>query len=96
MKGQPLDSSLAPDAAVALPLFGLFLLMPPIITLFAAGIDIEGIPLIAIYVFSVWAALIICAARLARRLDPTVYAETPTEAAAEPVAAPDSAADSRQ
>lgn len=71
MKDAPLHSSAAPDAAVALPLFGVFLLMPPIITLFASGLDIHGVPLIVVYVFSVWIALIVCAAWLAKRLDPT-------------------------
>lgn len=70
MKNRALHSSKSPDAAVVLPLLGLFLLMPPIITLFAAQIDIGGIPLIVVYVFGVWAALIVCAAVLARRLDP--------------------------
>ncbi|HEX2531728.1 MAG TPA: hypothetical protein VHK70_09695 [Burkholderiaceae bacterium] len=60
----------ASDAAGVLPLFGLFLLMPPIITVFAAQLDLGGIPLVVIYVFSVWAMLILCAALLARRLDP--------------------------
>jgi len=67
---RPPDSSTAPDAAVALPLFGLFLLMPPLIGLFASHLDIGGVPLIVIYVFGIWAALIVCAALLARRLDP--------------------------
>lgn len=70
MKSRPLVSSTAPDAAVALPLFGLLLLMPPLITLFALNLDLAGVPLIVIYVFGVWIALIICAALLARRLDP--------------------------
>ncbi|MGB6054050.1 MAG: hypothetical protein WBG17_02315 [Burkholderiaceae bacterium] len=69
--GRTFDSSTASDAAVALPLFGLFLLMPPLITLFAAGLDLGGVPLIVIYVFGVWIALIVCAALLARRLDPS-------------------------
>lgn len=71
MKNRPFHSSTAPDAAVALPLFGVFLLMPPVITLFAAGLDLAGVPLIVVYVFSVWLGLIVCAALLARRLDPT-------------------------
>jgi Fe2+ transport system protein B len=71
MEGSPLHSGAAPDAAVVLPLFGVFLLMPPIITLFASGFDIHGVPLIVVYVFSVWIALIVCAALLAKRLDPT-------------------------
>jgi O-antigen/teichoic acid export membrane protein len=70
MKGRSVHSSTASDAAVVLPLFGVFLLMPPIITLFASGLDIQGVPLIVVYVFSVWIALIVCAALLAKRLDP--------------------------
>jgi hypothetical protein len=83
MKNRVLDSSKTPDAAVVLPLFGLFLLMPPIITLFATQIDIGGVPLIVVYVFGVWAALILCAALLARRLDPL-----PPAPATPPPAAP--------
>lgn len=70
-KDRWLNSSRVPDAAVALPLFGVFLLMPPLIGLFATGLDIGGIPLIALYVFGVWGALIVCAALLARHLDPS-------------------------
>lgn len=71
MKSRPLDSGTAADAVTALPLFGLFLLMPPMITLFARGFDLAGVPLIVVYVFGVWIALIVCAALLARRLDPS-------------------------
>jgi hypothetical protein len=71
MEDAPLHSGAAPDAAVVLPLFGVFLLMPPIITLFASGLDIHGVPLIVLYVFSVWIGLIVCAALLAKRLDPS-------------------------
>jgi hypothetical protein len=56
------------DAARLLPILGVFLLMPPIITLFARDIDIGGVPLIVVYVFATWLALIACAALLARRL----------------------------
>lgn len=58
------------DAAGLLPLLGLALLMPPLITLFAVGLDVAGVPLIVVYVFGVWLALIACAALLARRLRP--------------------------
>ena len=58
------------DAAALLPLLGLVLLMPPVITLFAVGLDVAGVPLIVVYVFGVWLALIACAALLARRLGP--------------------------
>lgn len=83
MPNRPLPSSRASDAAAVLPLFGLFLLLPPVITLFAVGIDLGGIPLIAVYVFGIWAALILCAGLLARRLNPGRTAPTPSEAAGE-------------
>lgn len=86
MKSRPLDSSTAPDAAAALPLVGLFLLMPPMITLFALGVDLAGVPLIVVYVFGVWIALIVCAALLARRLDPSRSEEA---GSAEPQPRPD-------
>jgi len=80
MKDDPAHSGAAPDAAAVLPLFGVFLLMPPIITLFASGLDIRGVPLIVVYVFSVWIALIVCAALLAKRLDPAQTGQAaPTE-----------------
>ena len=55
-------------AAVLLPCIGLFLVMPPMIQLFALDVDIGGIPLIVIYLFGVWIALVGCAAWLSRRL----------------------------
>lgn len=67
---QHINDGTASGAAVALPLLGLFLLMPPVVTLFARGVGFAGVPLIVIYVFGVWSALIFCAALLARRLDP--------------------------
>ena len=56
------------DAARILPILGVFLLMPPIVTLFAVHVDIGGVPLIVVYLFGVWLALIACAAWFARRL----------------------------
>lgn len=64
------DDGTAASAAVALPLLGLFLLMPPMVTLFATGMGLAGVPLIVIYLFGVWIALIACAALLAWRLRP--------------------------
>lgn len=61
-------SSRVRDAAVVLPLVGLFLLMPPTIALFAVGYPIAGVPLIVAYLFGVWIALIACAALIAHRL----------------------------
>ena len=64
------DYGTATSAAAALPFLGLFLLMPPVITLFAKGAGVGGLPLIVIYLFGVWAALIACTALLALRLRP--------------------------
>jgi hypothetical protein len=68
MKAPSADPARARDAASLLPVLGVFLLMPPIITLFAARADVAGVPLIVVYLFGVWLALIACAALLARRL----------------------------
>jgi hypothetical protein len=76
-------TSKAPDAAVVLPVFGAILLLPPAISLFAAPVEVWGVPLIVLYVFGVWAGLIGCAALLARRLDSPLSpqpAETETPA----------------
>lgn len=70
MRQRPVDDGTATSVAVVLPLLGLFLLMPPVITLFARGVGVAGVPLIVIYVFGVWIALIVGAALLARHLDP--------------------------
>ena len=75
MSERSFRSSKARDAAVALPLFGVLLLMPPVISLFAAPADPFGIPLIVLYLFGTWAGLIACAALLARRLGRTQPAE---------------------
>lgn len=56
------------DAALILPVIGLFMLTPPLVTVFGAEINIFGVPLIVLYLFCIWAALILCAAGLSRRL----------------------------
>ncbi len=56
------------SAAVLVPLAGLFLLMPPFILLFAAPRLVLGVPLIVLYMFGVWAALIFLTWQLTRRL----------------------------
>ena len=65
----PERSARARDAARLLPLLGLFLLMPPVISLFAVPVDIAGVPLIVLYLFGVWLALVLGAALLGRSLD---------------------------
>ncbi|MGH8748166.1 MAG: hypothetical protein ACREU5_03575, partial [Burkholderiales bacterium] len=52
----------------ALPLIGLFLLLPPVIGSFAAPVDVAGVPLVVLYLLSVWLGLVLAAALLARTL----------------------------
>ena len=73
-------SARARDAAVVLPLLGLFLLMPPVIALFATGTAMAGVPLIVVYLFGVWLALVLGAALLGRALQP----RTPPDACSPP------------
>jgi hypothetical protein len=70
-------------AAVALPVLGLFLWLPPFVTLFTGPLRPFGVPLIVIYIFGVWAGLVLAAAWLARRLR-VPAAPGGTDAAAEP------------
>lgn len=58
------------DAARVLPFVGLFLLLPPVIALFAGQAAVAGVPLIVVYLFGVWGALVAGAALLARGLEP--------------------------
>ncbi len=88
----PTPSPRLRDAAVVLPLVGLFLLMPPVITLFVRPAEIAGVPLIVAYLFGVWLALIGCAALLGRRFAPDVAPDVAPDpgrsAASDPAAAP--------
>ncbi len=66
----PREAARIVEAARVLPILGVFLLMPPVITLFAGIADVAGVPRVVVYLFGVWLALIVCAALLARRLAP--------------------------
>lgn len=54
--------------AVCLPMAGLFLLMPPALSVFGIDTNVIGIPLIVLYIFGIWAVLIISASLLAHHL----------------------------
>lgn len=56
------------DAAVALPLLGVFLFASPFTDVFAGGARAAGLPLGAAYVYLAWLGLIAAAARLSRPL----------------------------
>jgi hypothetical protein len=73
----PERSARARDAARLLPIFGLFLLMPPVISLFAVPADVAGVPLLVLYLFAVWLALVLGAALLGRLLEPRTAPEDP-------------------
>ena len=64
----PADRRRIRDRAVILPAVGLILLLPPFAGIFALDIRVAGAPFTALYLFAVWAALIIGAALLSRGL----------------------------
>ena len=65
------------DAAIALPFLAAVLLAPPVILIFARPAAPWGVPLIVIYVFAVWAAIILAGFLLARRLKGTPAPRAP-------------------
>jgi hypothetical protein len=70
MNKRSTDPARVQDAARLLPLVGVILLMPPVVSLFVADATVGGVPLIVVYLFCTWLALIGFAAWLARRLSP--------------------------
>jgi hypothetical protein len=56
----------ARDTALAVPLVGVILLMPPVAQIFAVEGRIFGLPVAVAYVFGVWLALIVAARRTGR------------------------------
>ena len=78
------DPGRARDLARIVTLLGAVLFLPPVVLLFATGVRIGGMPLIVVYLFGVWLALIGCARLLAHRLDPrptdTSLTSAPTNA----------------
>jgi hypothetical protein len=57
------------DSAMLLPVFGAFLLVSPLITVFSGATTVFGLPLIFVYIFGVWLGLVLVARAMARRLD---------------------------
>jgi len=56
------------DMALLLPLAGFLLTMPPLVMIFSRDALILGTPLLYLYLFTLWCALIVGGALLARRL----------------------------
>ena len=55
-------------AALVLPLFGALLFVPPLLGVFNVPVAIFGVPVVAIYLFSVWLGLIGATALLSHAL----------------------------
>lgn len=58
------------ERLVAVFLFGLALLTPPVMLVFDQRLRVAGIPLLYLYLFAAWALLIALAAAATRRIDP--------------------------
>ena len=69
-----------PDAILALTALGALLLLPPILPYFDRPITIFGAPLIVVYVFGIWLALIGLGWLLFRRLPRSEEPFPPTTA----------------
>ena len=66
------------DRALILPLVGLALLTPPIVFIFESGAKLYGLPVTLIYLFGIWAVLILAAWRQARALRNAITLEDET------------------
>jgi uncharacterized protein (DUF58 family) len=68
------------DRAMILPLIGVFLLLPPVAQIFEIHASIAGLPLVLVYIFAVWAGLIVGTAVLARSLRNAEPGQPPEDA----------------
>ncbi len=79
----------AADGVVALLALGVWLLMPPVISLFVGPERLFGVPVLVVYLFGVWFAFILATMLLSRRLprirdDAPPRLPLPVESAGEP------------
>lgn len=56
------------ESALLAPIGGLLLFMPPYIRIFDQPSSLFGIPILHIYIFSVWLAGVVLTAEIARRI----------------------------
>ena len=63
-----LGRSKAREALAMLPVFGLLLLTSPLLGVFDRPLSVLGVPLVIVYLFGVWVALIGAALLLSRRV----------------------------
>lgn len=71
----------ARDGILVVTMFGALAMLPPILPFFDRPVDVLGMPLIVVYVFGAWAALIVLTWWLSRRLPHHVDRETTPGAA---------------
>jgi|APTNR8051073442_1049403.scaffolds.fasta_scaffold28739_2 hypothetical protein len=57
------------DMASILPVAAIVLFLPPMILVFSAPVLVAGVPLIVLYLYGVWAGIILVALLVARRLE---------------------------
>lgn len=57
------------DIACVVPFVATLLFLPPVILVFSAPVTLAGIPLIVVYLYIAWAALIFATFLVARHLD---------------------------
>ena len=79
MRRPSADARAAHDAAKILPVAAAVLLLPPFILIFAAPGTIAGVPLIIVYVFGIWAAIVLAAWLVARRVEPHDSPDAPPD-----------------
>ncbi len=79
MRRPSADARAAHDAAKILPVAAAILLLPPFILIFAAPGTIAGVPLIVVYVFGIWAVIVLAAWLVARRVEPHGGANVPPD-----------------
>ena len=74
--GQDRKTRKTRDRAFVILMLGIVLLMPPVAGIFEIEARVFGLPATLLYLFAVWAGLILAAAVLARSL---VRSDTPPE-----------------
>lgn len=57
------------DMASILPVAAIVLFLPPMILVFSAPVLVAGVPLIVLYLYGIWAGIILVALLVARRLE---------------------------
>ncbi len=74
-----MDKGRLKDLATLMPWVGLFLFTPPVLFLFHPGTTIFGVPLLPVYLFAMWFALILISRKLTQHLvnDATAFKAPP-------------------